>query len=53
MLGSFMIEGVKDINWSDYMEAIPSMLCILLQPVTYKIEVGICAGFFCWCHREE
>jgi len=48
MVGVFMIEGVKDIDWSDYMQAIPSMICILLQPVTYKIEVGVLAGFFCW-----
>lgn len=44
MVGVFMIQGVKDIDWMDYMQAIPSLLCILLQPVTYKIEVGICAG---------
>lgn len=48
MVGVFMIEGVKDIDWSNYMQAIPSMICILLQPITYKIEVGVAAGFACW-----
>lgn len=44
MVGVFMIEGVKDIDWLNYMEAIPSLFCILLQPVTYKIEVGVICG---------
>merc|ERR1719387_2630225 len=48
MVGVFMIEGVKDINWTDYMQAIPSMACILLQITTYKIECGILGGLFCW-----
>ncbi|CAE7456186.1 AZG1 [Symbiodinium natans] len=41
MVGVFMIEGVKDIEWGDYMQAVPSTVCILLQITTYKIEVGV------------
>lgn len=48
MVGVFMIEGVKDIDWSDYMQAIPSLLCILLQITTYHIEYGILAALLCW-----
>ena len=48
MVGAFMIEGVKDIDWADYMQSIPSMICILLQPVTYHIEIGVLAGLFIW-----
>jgi len=48
MVGVFMIEGVKDIDWTDYMQAIPSVVCILLQPVTYHIEIGVLAGLFTW-----
>ena len=40
MVGVFMIEGVKDIEWGDYMQAIPSTVCILLQITTYHIEYG-------------
>ena len=40
MVGVFMIEGVKDIEWGDYMQAIPSTICILLQITTYHIEYG-------------
>merc|ERR1711871_1244558 len=48
MVGVFMIEGVKDIDWTDYMQAIPSLVCILLQITTYKIEVGIIGALFVW-----
>ena len=29
-------------------QAIPSLFCIILQPLTYKIEVGVIAGLFIW-----
>lgn len=48
MVGVFMIEGVKDINWADYMQAIPSLVNILLQITTYHIEYGIIGCFFVW-----
>ena len=48
MVGVFMIEGVKDIDWLNYMEAIPALICIMLQPLTYKIEVGILLGLTVW-----
>jgi len=44
MVGVFMASGLQDIDWHDPMQAIPSLLTVLLMPVTYKIEVGICAG---------
>ena len=48
MVGVFMIEGVKDIEWTDYMQAIPSTICILLQITTYKIEVGVLGALLVW-----
>ena len=48
LVGVFMIEGVKDVDWMDYMQSIPAMLTILVQPVTYRIEIGIIAGLFTW-----
>ncbi|KAL9138944.1 Permease GhxP/GhxQ family [Amphidinium carterae] len=48
MVGVFMIEGVKDIDWGDYMQAIPSTICILLQITTYHIEYGVIGGFMVW-----
>lgn len=46
MVGVFMIEGVKDIDWTDYMQAIPSVICILLQVTTYHIEYGVLGALF-------
>jgi len=46
MVGVFMASGLRDIDWYDYMQAIPAIVTILLMPVTYKIEVGICMGAF-------
>ncbi|CAE7344030.1 AZG1 [Symbiodinium sp. CCMP2456] len=40
--------GVKDIDWTDYMQAIPSTICILLQITTYKIEVGVLGALMVW-----
>ena len=48
MVGVFMIEGVKDIEWGDYMQAIPSTICILLQITTYKIECGVIGALAVW-----
>ncbi|CAE7232642.1 AZG1 [Symbiodinium natans] len=48
MVGVFMIEGVKDIEWTDYMQAVPSTVCILLQITTYKIEVGVLGALLVW-----
>jgi len=44
MVGVFMAEGLGTIDWHDYMQAIPSVVTVLLMPATYKIEVGILAG---------
>uniref|UniRef100_A0A7S4SEV0 Uncharacterized protein n=1 Tax=Alexandrium monilatum TaxID=311494 RepID=A0A7S4SEV0_9DINO len=41
MVGTFMMEGVRDIDWSDYAQAIPSMLCILMQITTFTQYWGI------------
>lgn len=48
MVGVFMIEGVKDIDWTDYMQAIPSVVCVLLMVCSYHIEYGIFGGFVVW-----
>ena len=44
MVGVFMAEGLGTIDWHDYMQAIPSVVTVLLMPATYKIEAGLVAG---------
>lgn len=45
LVGVFMIEPVKNINFDDYTEYIPAVLTILLMSFTYNIGTGITAGF--------
>jgi AGZA family xanthine/uracil permease-like MFS transporter len=40
-----MLEGVKNIDFSDFTEVFPAFLTIVLMPFTYSIANGICGGF--------
>lgn len=44
LVGVFMITPVKDIEWNDMTEAIPSFLTILFMVVAYSIADGIMFG---------
>lgn len=44
MVGLFMMSPVKDINWSDYTEAIPAFLTVIMMPLSYSIAEGIAFG---------
>lgn len=45
IVGALMLEGVKDIDFSDFTEVFPAFLTIVLMPFTYSIANGICGGF--------
>lgn len=45
LVGALMLEGVKDIDFSDFTEVFPAFLTIVLMPFTYSIANGICGGF--------
>jgi AGZA family xanthine/uracil permease-like MFS transporter len=45
VVGSLMIESVLKIRWNDACESIPAFLTIILMPLTFKISVGLAAGF--------
>jgi len=45
MVGSFMIRGVRKINWDDPTEAFPAFLTMLVMPLTFSITEGIAFGF--------
>ena len=40
-----MIQGIKDIDFSDFSNALPAFLTIILMPLTYNIAQGIAFGF--------
>lgn len=45
IVGVLMMKGVKDIDWADMDEAIPSFLTIAMMPFAYSISDGIAFGF--------
>lgn len=44
IVGLFMIEHVVDIDFSDYTEALPAFLTILIMPLAYSISDGLAFG---------
>ncbi|MDY6820390.1 MAG: NCS2 family permease [Deferribacterota bacterium] len=44
IIGSYMMSSVRDINWSDFTEALPSFLLIVFMPFTFSIANGIVIG---------
>lgn len=45
IVGIFMIEPIKKIDFKDYTEFIPAAVTIVLMSYTYDIGIGITAGF--------
>ncbi len=45
IVGAMMMKSVKDIQWDDYTEAIPSFLVFAGIPFTYSIADGLTLGF--------
>ncbi|MBE6060682.1 MAG: NCS2 family permease [Clostridium sulfidigenes] len=44
IVGFFMIESVKNIDFSDFTEGVPAFLTIALMPMTYSIGDGLMIG---------
>jgi AGZA family xanthine/uracil permease-like MFS transporter len=45
IVGSLMVTSLKEIDWSDFTEAVPAFLTILLMPLSFSIATGIALGF--------
>ena len=45
IVGSYMMGGLAKINWSEFEEALPAFLVILIMPLTASISTGIAVGF--------
>lgn len=45
IVGTLMISSVRHINWSDFEEALPAFLVMLIMPLTSSIATGIAFGF--------
>ena len=48
LVGVMMMCDIKDIDFQDFLTAIPCFLCIVLMPMTYSISNGILMGLICW-----
>ncbi len=44
-----MASSLKEINWSDLSEAIPSFMASVVMGLIYNISYGIAAGFIFYC----
>ncbi len=44
LVGLFMLSPIKDIDLSDYTEAIPAFLTMIIMPLSYSIADGIVFG---------
>lgn len=45
IVGSFMMQGLAQINWKTFDEAFPAFAIILTMPLTSSIATGIAIGF--------
>ncbi|MQA16175.1 MAG: NCS2 family permease [Pseudonocardiaceae bacterium] len=48
VVGALMIAQVREIDFSDFVIALPAFLTIVVMPFTYSIANGIGAGFISW-----
>ncbi len=44
LVGLFMMSPIKEMDLSDYTEAIPAFVCMIFMPLTYSIADGIMYG---------
>ena len=44
LVGVMMMSGVSKIDFTNYLEAIPSFLCVIIMPLAYSISDGIILG---------
>lgn len=48
VVGALMVVQVREIDFSDFVIALPAFLTIVVMPFTYSIANGIGAGFISW-----
>ncbi|WP_433943066.1 NCS2 family permease [Paenibacillus sp. SN-8-1] len=48
IIGSLMVQNIKDMNFSDFTEAFPAFLVMVMIPFTYSIVDGMAFGFIAY-----
>jgi len=49
VVGVLMMSSIMKINWSDYEQAFPAFLTVIIMPFSFNISYGIAAGFIFYC----
>ena len=49
VVGIMMISSFKEIDWSDFNEAVPAFFAGIFMALCYSISYGIAAGFIFYC----
>jgi len=45
IVGIFMMQGIRNLDLHDFAKAVPTVLIILLMPLTFSISEGLAIGF--------
>ena len=48
LVGVMMMNGIRSIDFQNYITAIPCFICISFMPLTYSISEGILMGLITW-----
>ncbi|MFO7301537.1 MAG: NCS2 family permease [Acidobacteriota bacterium] len=48
LVGATMMEGVRHVKWTDFTEALPAFLAIIIMPMTFSITDGIAFGLIAY-----
>ena len=48
MVGLYMMEPIRKIDFSNQYEALPAYVTIISMPFAYSISEGICLGIIAW-----
>lgn len=48
MVGILMLKQVKELDFSNYEESIPAIMCLIMMPFSFSIATGLAFGFLLW-----
>jgi adenine/guanine/hypoxanthine permease len=49
LVGALMMDGIRNIDWSEVSEGVPSFLAIISMPLTFSIANGVSLGVISYC----
>jgi AGZA family xanthine/uracil permease-like MFS transporter len=49
MVGLLMMQGIRELELHDFVKVVPSILTIILMPLTFSISEGLAIGFVFYC----